>query len=76
MIVHVMLHTLLLWQGYVRFDEDHGAKKALEGMTADGAKPEICGKETELKVLEGESDLSYYSKPCFQAPPTRKALLY
>ena len=42
-------------QGYVRFDEDQGAKKAMEGMTADGAKPEICGKETELRVLEGES---------------------
>lgn len=26
----------------------------MEGMTADGAKPEICGKETELRVLEGE----------------------
>ena len=27
-------------------------------MTADSAKPEICGKETELRVLEGESDLA------------------
>ena len=40
-------------QGYVRFDEEGGAKKALEGMTADNAKPEICGVEAELRVLEG-----------------------
>ena len=32
-------------------------------MTSDGAKPEICGKETELRVLEGESGSQYYLIP-------------
>ena len=26
----------------------------VEGMTADGAKPQLCGADTELSVLEGE----------------------
>ena len=42
-------------QGYVRFEEEQGAHKVVEGMTADGAKPELCGAETKLKVLEGET---------------------
>lgn len=49
-----MSHYCVL-QGYVRFEEEQGAHKVVEGMTADGAKPELCGSETELKVLEGET---------------------
>ena len=62
-------------QGYVRFDEDQGAKKAMEGMTADGAKPEICGKETELRVLEGESGSQYYLIPRLLSAYYKKKLI-
>ena len=50
----MLLYNIIL-QGYVRFEEEQGAHKVVEGMTADGAKPELCGAEIELKVLEGET---------------------
>lgn len=57
----IVFHYFLLYyitKGYVRFEEEQGAHKVVEGMTADGAKPQLCGAETELRVLEGEVAVS------------------
>ena len=43
-------------QGYVRFQEENGAKRALDGLSnkaEGGGSPQICGADTELRVLEG-----------------------
>ena len=43
-------------QGYVRFQEENGAKRALDGLSnkaEGGGSPQICGVNTELRVLEG-----------------------
>lgn len=48
--------------GYVRFSEEGGAKKAKEGLEAaagDG-KPQLCGADTELSVLEGGEEEEYW----------------
>ena len=52
----VFLHL----QGYVRFDEEGGAKKALEEM--EKSKNQLCGAEVQLRVLEGKEEESYWSK--------------
>ena len=44
-------------QGYVRFQEEGGAQRALEGLTkaaGEGGKPQLCGADTELRVLAGQ----------------------
>ena len=51
----VIVVMVTMPQGYVRFSEEGGAKKAKEGLEAaagDG-KPQLCGADTELSVLEG-----------------------
>ena len=43
-------------QGYVRFQEENGAKRALDSLSKKaegGGSPQICGADTELRVLEG-----------------------
>lgn len=43
-------------QGYVRFQEENGAKRAIDGLSQkaeSGGNPQICGTDTELRVLEG-----------------------
>ena len=43
-------------QGYIRFEEEGGASKALDGMKAavtEDETPQLCGDEVELRVLEG-----------------------
>ena len=43
-------------QGYVRFQEENGAKRAADGLSQkveSGGNPQICGADTELRVLEG-----------------------
>ena len=43
-------------QGHVRFKEDGGAGKALEGLTSglsEDEKPKLLGAPSELRVLEG-----------------------
>ena len=47
-------------QGYVRFDEEGGAKKALDEM--EKSKSQLCGVEAQLRVLKGEEEESYWSK--------------
>ena len=49
-------------QGYVRFQEENGAKRALDGLSKKaegGASPQICGADTELRVLEGRKLVAY-----------------
>ncbi len=49
-------------QGHIRFTEENGATKGLEGLTAaasEGGKPQLCGAEVELRILDGM--LVYYS---------------
>ena len=52
-------------QGYVRFDEEDGAKKAVEEM--ETMKSKLCGAEVQLRVLEGEEEEGYWSKMALQA---------
>lgn len=57
-ISHIISITL---QGYIRFDEDGGAKKAYEGAMANvptGEACKICDSDVTLKVLEGLSIVS------------------
>ena len=47
-------------QGYVRFDDDDGATKAFTEM--EKSKNQLCGVEVKLRVLEGEEEVSYWTK--------------
>ena len=57
-------------QGYVRFDEEGGAKKALEEM--EKSKSQLCGVEPQLRVLEGEEEESYWLKLAMQGRGGKK----
>lgn len=44
-------------QGYVRFREEGAATKAREGLlerAVGNSLPQLCGADTELRVLEGQ----------------------
>ena len=42
-------------QGYVRFEEEGGARKTLQAIElGDGGSVQLCGGESKLRVLEGE----------------------
>ena len=43
-------------QGYVRFQEEDGARRAVDGATADAedGKVLISGGESQLSIAEGE----------------------
>lgn len=60
----------LYLQGYVRFDEEGGAKKALEEM--EQSKGQLCGVLPQLRVLEGEEEKSYWSKLAAQGHSRKK----
>ena len=54
----MLLHSM---QGYVRFQEEGGAQRALEGLTkatGEGEKPQLCGADTELRVVAGQGRLA------------------
>ena len=46
------------FQGYVRFREEGGAKRAREGLldraVGGAGVAQLCGSDVELKVLEGQ----------------------
>ena len=48
---------LCVCQGYVRFREEGAATKAREGLlerAVGNSVPQLCGADTELRVLEGQ----------------------
>ena len=47
---------ILFKQGYVRFDEKDGAKKAFDSITGslkEGETPKLGDDDTELRIVEG-----------------------
>ena len=55
-------------QGHIRFAEENGATKGMEGLVAaagEGEKPKLCGAEVELRILTG-TDSKLLSNPMVQ----------
>lgn len=52
-------------EGYVRFDEKDGAKKAFDSITGslkEGETPKLGDDDTELRIVEGQEEIDYWKK--------------
>ena len=63
----LFLCVYVLWQGYVRFREDDGAKRAREGLlgkaVGGAGVAQLCGCDVELRVLEGMCEIHTHCGP-------------
>jgi lupus La protein len=62
-------------EGYVRFEEEDAAKIAMEGVmkhVPEGGKTQLCGGDSQMKVLEGDEEMVYWEKMAVDQDKRRK----